>query len=63
MTDKSGQYMCPPAVPESGSGLARDGSLADRVVRLRRQVIMEKMKSKSTDQNCPFEEWVLYQIP
>ncbi|KAF2970637.1 hypothetical protein GQX73_g2928 [Xylaria multiplex] len=44
-TNDSGQYICPPAVPESGSKLARDDTLADRLMRLTRQIIMEKMKS------------------
>ncbi|KAJ3575428.1 hypothetical protein NPX13_g4036 [Xylaria arbuscula] len=42
--DKSGQYICPPAVPESGSALAQDDALADRLMKLTRQVIVDKLQ-------------------
>ncbi|TGJ80371.1 hypothetical protein E0Z10_g8390 [Xylaria hypoxylon] len=55
VTNDSGQYICPPAVPESGSKLAQDDSLADSLMRLTHQVIMEKMKDDSVDQSCSSE--------
>ncbi|KAI0538014.1 hypothetical protein GGR58DRAFT_469800 [Xylaria digitata] len=45
VTNDSGQYISPPAVPELGSKLAQDDALADRLMRLTRQVMVEKMKS------------------
>ncbi|KAI1755265.1 retinol dehydrogenase 12 [Xylaria castorea] len=60
VTDESGQYICPPAVPESGSELAQDDALADRLMTLTRQVIMEKTKGQSADQGCPFDDLVLH---
>ncbi|KAI0431038.1 oxidoreductase bli-4 [Xylaria sp. FL1042] len=60
VTDKSGQYICAPAVPESGSILAQDDALADSLMTLTRQVIMEKMMGRSADTECHFEELVLY---
>ncbi|KAI0446996.1 oxidoreductase bli-4 [Xylaria telfairii] len=58
--DESGQYICPPAVPEFGSKLAQDDSLADRLMTLTRQIIREKTKSESVDRGCPFDDLVLH---
>ncbi|KAL7627282.1 hypothetical protein AAE478_001471 [Parahypoxylon ruwenzoriense] len=44
-TKDSGQYICPPAVPELGSNLAQDYVLADRLMELTWEAVMEKMKS------------------
>ncbi|KAI1505206.1 hypothetical protein F5X99DRAFT_405096 [Biscogniauxia marginata] len=59
-TTESGQYICPPAVPEPGSKLARDDALGDRLMELTRNVIMEKTKRESADQGCPFDDLVLH---
>ncbi|KAI0133000.1 hypothetical protein BJ170DRAFT_616022 [Xylariales sp. AK1849] len=56
----SGQYYCPPAVPESGSKLAQDAELADRLMELTRKVVMEKTKRDSKDQGCPFDDLVIH---
>lgn len=42
VTDKSGQYICPPAIPEPGSKMSQDEALGDRLMELTRKVIMEK---------------------
>ncbi|KAK7957363.1 alcohol dehydrogenase Bli-4 [Apiospora aurea] len=44
-TDKGGQYICPPAVPEEGSPLAQDDALADRLMELTRTTVLEKTKT------------------
>lgn len=54
-----GNYICPPAVPEPGSDPSRDDALADRLMRLTRQVVMEKTKKDSADKGCPFDDLVL----
>lgn len=59
-TDKSGEYICPPAVPEPGSALSQDEALADQLMDLTRKVIMEKTKKDSVDQGCPFDDIVLH---
>ncbi|KAI0158562.1 retinol dehydrogenase 12 [Pestalotiopsis sp. NC0098] len=59
-TDKSGQYICPPAVPEQGSAMAQDDKLADRLMQLTRQVVMEKTRRESADQGCPFDDLVFH---
>ncbi|KAI1209528.1 NAD(P)-binding protein [Annulohypoxylon truncatum] len=41
-TEKSGQYICPPAVPESGSKLSQDKVLADNLMKLTWKIVTEK---------------------
>nr|XP_036579985.1 retinol dehydrogenase 12 [Colletotrichum truncatum]KAF6787741.1 retinol dehydrogenase 12 [Colletotrichum truncatum] len=57
---ESGQYICPPAIPEKGSKLAQDDELADRLMELTRKVITEKTKKDSVDQGCPMDDLVLH---
>jgi len=60
VTKDSGQYICPPTVPESGNKLSQDDALADRLMALTRKVIMEKTRSESADQGCPFDDLVFH---
>lgn len=53
-THKSGEYICPPAVPEPGSKLAQDEQLAEHLMRLTKEVVMEKTKPDSAEKGCPF---------
>lgn len=41
-TEKSGEYVCPPAAPETGSELANDDQLAENLMKLTRELIVEK---------------------
>lgn len=43
-TDKSGQYVCPPAVPEEGSSLYQDekGELTENLISLTKKVLSEQ---------------------
>ncbi|KAI1081664.1 retinol dehydrogenase 12 [Whalleya microplaca] len=59
-TKESGQYICPPAVPEMGSKLSQDETLADRLMELTRKIVMEKTKLESVDKGCPFDDLVLH---
>lgn len=54
----SGRYICPPAIPESGSKLAQDDALADKLMELTRKVITEKTKGQSVDKGCPMDDLV-----
>lgn len=56
-TEKSGEYICPPADPESGSELAQDESLGESLMRLTREVIKEKAGSESVDKGCPLKDY------
>ncbi|KAF6817778.1 retinol dehydrogenase 12 [Colletotrichum sojae] len=57
---ESGQYICPPAIPEPGNKLAQDDDLADRLMELTRKIITEKTKKESVDQGCPMDDLVLH---
>ncbi|KAF1944935.1 NAD(P)-binding protein [Clathrospora elynae] len=56
-TDKSGQYICPPAIVEPGSDKANDVELGERLMDLTWKVVKEKTKSTSADKGCPFKEY------
>lgn len=43
VTDKSGEYICPPAVAERGNQLAQDEALAEQLMKLTRQVLADKL--------------------
>lgn len=59
-TEKSGQYICSPCVPEDGSELARNDKLGDQLMEFTRRLIKEKTKSDSVDKGCPFDDIVLH---
>jgi hypothetical protein len=54
-TEKSGEYICPPAIPEKGNELMNNDDLVEAVMTLTRQVVKEKTSSESVDKGCPFE--------
>ena len=56
-TEGSGQYICPPAVPESGTELAQDAELGERLMKLTRELVSEKTKSDSVEKGCPFKDY------
>ena len=56
-TTKSGQYICPPAVPESGSSQAQDEELGENLMKLTRDVIKEKTYEDSAAKGCPFKDY------
>ena len=56
-TTKSGQYICPPAVPESGSKLAQDEQLGENLMKLTRDLIKEKTYEDSAAKGCPFKDY------
>ncbi|EHK98441.1 NAD(P)-binding Rossmann-fold containing protein [Glarea lozoyensis ATCC 20868] len=56
-TEKSGEYICPPAIPEPGSELFqdKDGSLAENLMRLTKEIVASKTKTESVDKGCPMK--------
>ncbi|USP80523.1 uncharacterized protein yc1106_07797 [Curvularia clavata] len=54
-TEQTGQYVCPPAIPEPGSELANDEKLGEQLMDLTWKVVKEKTKSQSADKGCPFK--------
>ncbi|KAM3500959.1 hypothetical protein MY10362_005954 [Beauveria mimosiformis] len=49
-TKESGQYICPPAVPEQGSSMSQNEELADDLMELTRNVVETKTELKLADQ-------------
>lgn len=56
-TEKSGEYICPPAVPESGSKMAQDEELGEQLMKLTREVVKEKTYEDSAAKGCPFKDY------
>ena len=56
-TSKSGEYICPPAVPEKGSDLSQDEELGERLMKLTRDVVKEKTYADSAAKGCPFQDY------
>lgn len=57
VTERSGEYICPPAAVESGSELARDEGLAEQMMRLTREIITDKTRSESVERGCPMRDY------
>ncbi|KAI9739416.1 MAG: hypothetical protein M1818_005104 [Claussenomyces sp. TS43310] len=51
--DKSGEYICSPAIPEGGNQLAQSEELQENLVKLTTEVIKEKMYDQSVGKGCP----------
>lgn len=56
-TDKSGEYICPPAIPEAGSELAQNEQLAEDLMRLTRELVTEKTRKDSVEKGCPMKDY------
>jgi NAD(P)-dependent dehydrogenase (short-subunit alcohol dehydrogenase family) len=56
-TDKSGEYICPPADPESGSELAQNEDLGEQLMKLTREVVKEKLPKESVEKGCPLKDY------
>jgi NAD(P)-dependent dehydrogenase (short-subunit alcohol dehydrogenase family) len=54
-TEKSGEYICPPAIPEKGNALFQDEKLEESLMALTRKVIKEKMYAESVEKGCPMK--------
>ena len=57
VTEKSGEYICPPAAAEPGSELAQNEQLAEDMMKLTRDVVTEKTKKDSVDKGCPMKDY------
>lgn len=56
-TEKSGEYICPPAVPEPGNAKANDEALGEQLMKLTREIVKEKTYSESAAKGCPFKDY------
>lgn len=57
VTEKSGEYVCPPATVESGSELSRDPELGEQLMKLTREIVRSKYASQSVDKGCPLTDY------
>lgn len=57
VTDRSGEYVCPPAAVEPGSELAQDEQLAEAMMKLTREVVTEKTRQDSVEKGCPMKDY------
>jgi NAD(P)-dependent dehydrogenase (short-subunit alcohol dehydrogenase family) len=56
-TQKSGEYICPPATPEPGSELARSDELGEQLMKLTRELVREKFGEESVGKGCPLRDY------
>jgi NAD(P)-dependent dehydrogenase (short-subunit alcohol dehydrogenase family) len=56
-TQKSGQYIAPPAIVEKGSDLANDEQLGEQLMSLTKKIIKEKTYEASAAKGCPFKDY------
>ncbi|OJD31476.1 retinol dehydrogenase 12 [Diplodia corticola] len=56
-TERSGEYVCPPAIVEKGSEMSGDRELGERLMRLTRELVAEKTREASVEQGCPFKDY------
>jgi NAD(P)-dependent dehydrogenase (short-subunit alcohol dehydrogenase family) len=56
VTEKSGEYFCPPATVEKGSDQANDDALGEQLMYLTWKVVKDRTKLSSADKGCPFKE-------
>lgn len=56
-TERSGEYVCPPAIVEPGSDMANDVQLGEQLMDLTWRIVKQKTKSSSADQGCPFKAY------
>jgi len=55
--EKSGRYICPPAVDEPGSEMSQDEDLGERLMKLTREVVMDRTMGESKGKGCPFKDY------
>ena len=55
--EKSGLYICPPAIEEPGSELAQDKELGERLMELTREIVRTKFGGLSVEKGCPLKDY------
>jgi NAD(P)-dependent dehydrogenase (short-subunit alcohol dehydrogenase family) len=55
LTEKSGEYVCPPAIVEEGSKLANDDALGEQLMKVTRETVLEKTRADM--EGCPFKDY------
>jgi hypothetical protein len=57
VVQKSGLYICPPAIEEPGSKPSQDAELGEQLMRLTREIVKEKFGGQSVDKGCPLQDY------
>jgi hypothetical protein len=58
-TTESGQYICPPAIPEEGSSLSQSEELQENLMALTQKLYREKMHPSAADKGEKYDDLVL----
>ncbi|KAI9703092.1 MAG: hypothetical protein M1820_005964 [Bogoriella megaspora] len=53
----SGEYICPPAIPEKGNEQSRDEKLGEQMMSLTRKLVADNTKPESVEKGCPFRDY------
>ena len=56
-TNSTGEYICPPAVPEPGNALSQDAELGERLMKLTRQIVKEKLPNEKAEGGWPDKDY------
>lgn len=56
-TEKSGEYVCPPAIAVPGSELAQNKQLGVQLMKLTREIVQEKFSKESVGKECPLKDY------
>ena len=57
VTNKSGEYICPPSIPEPGSAMSQDAALGEQLMKLTNELVQEKTYQDSAAKGCPFKNY------
>ncbi len=55
--EKSGLYICPPAIEEPGNELSQNAELGEQLMKLTREIVKEKFGAQSVDKGCPLQDY------
>lgn len=56
-TEKTGEYICPPAIPEPGSQLMQDARVGEQLMKLTAEMVRDKFGVQSVNKGCPLKAY------
>ncbi|KAI9689349.1 MAG: hypothetical protein M1822_010000 [Bathelium mastoideum] len=56
-TEKTGEYVTPPAIPEPGNELSQNEALGEQLMKLTREIVQSKTAPQSSEKGCPFKDF------
>lgn len=56
-TEKSGEYVCPPAIAEPGNEQSQNAELGESMMKLVREIVRTKYGAQSVDKGCPLKDY------